>query len=606
MADKTQYLITDKDGKGQLPYTDSTGKSSSRLMRALWAALHEGFRGMKYDGPDKTAAIAKLKSVYKEERLETLSEKMAGVKDRLLAFCGYGTAKKTIFVPITKAYEGTGDDSGFLFVEGILAAEEVDFENEIMDYASSKPKFQAWNRTFVENTGGKSVGNLRGQHNSKIVAGTFVEMKYDDKSMTIPVVAKVIDPVEQDKVREGAYTSFSIGAHYAKKWRDGKNMRWTADPFEGSLVDYGAIPATRGFSYRSADGKEEERQFDGGRRSLRQAFENMGTTLTVTEEDRVAKAISDLAAAKKGLYGVSSFAQLLQSLIYLRDALLFERDQEGDDSPVTDRVSEATDELLECLSAYTQEQVSEEIGRNAKEGAMELTDVLDAMKDRGVGPGAVSTDQEPNVAIKAAQDALKAATENFNKATEALGKLAPEACKAAKVEECTDANCKTHAAEKAAKAAKPNDDDADDKACSMPAADCKNDKCKTHGNKAAAAATVSTDALKRADVETLIDQKFKALSDVLCDRIVKAVDEKFNSAIKTVGDQLDVVGEAIKAFDGALTPSKVAVKAISKDEDGARQVAESNAKTVSDLVKSGKTVEAVRNIRERPNFVTTR
>ena len=163
--------------------------------------------------------------------------------------------KKYATFAFKSAWDAPVDDpEPGLFVEGILAAEEPDFENEIMDYKSSKPNFERWNAQFAEVTGGKRVGNLRGQHNPKVAAGKFVEMTYDDVGLTIPVTAKVIDPGEADKVREGVYTSFSIGAHYVRKWGDGQHVRWTADPFEGSLVDFGSIPSSRGFVYRAANG----------------------------------------------------------------------------------------------------------------------------------------------------------------------------------------------------------------------------------------------------------------------------------------------------------------------------------------------------------------
>lgn len=145
-------------------------------------------------------------------------------------------------------------ESGGLVVEGILAAEQVDFEGEVMDYKTSKPNFQKWNARSAEASGGKSLGALRGQHDPKIAAGKFIAMEYDDTRQVIPCTAVVVDPIEADKVREGVYTSFSIGAHYVRKWRDGQHTRWTADPFEGSLVDFGSIPGTRGFTYRTADG----------------------------------------------------------------------------------------------------------------------------------------------------------------------------------------------------------------------------------------------------------------------------------------------------------------------------------------------------------------
>ena len=70
-----KYLATDADGKDHLPYTDADGKPDHKLMGAAWAALHEGYRGEKYDGPDKKEAIKKLKAVYKSEKMDTPTEK---------------------------------------------------------------------------------------------------------------------------------------------------------------------------------------------------------------------------------------------------------------------------------------------------------------------------------------------------------------------------------------------------------------------------------------------------------------------------------------------------------------------------------------------------
>jgi hypothetical protein len=61
-------------GKGHLPYTDASGKPNHRLMGAAWAALHGGYRGNKYEGKDKTAALVKLKGVYKSEKMELPTE----------------------------------------------------------------------------------------------------------------------------------------------------------------------------------------------------------------------------------------------------------------------------------------------------------------------------------------------------------------------------------------------------------------------------------------------------------------------------------------------------------------------------------------------------
>lgn len=71
----TKYLVTGKDGKTHLPYTGDDGKPDHKLMGDAWAALHGGFRGKKYDGPNKAEAIAKLKAVYKSEGMKTPDEK---------------------------------------------------------------------------------------------------------------------------------------------------------------------------------------------------------------------------------------------------------------------------------------------------------------------------------------------------------------------------------------------------------------------------------------------------------------------------------------------------------------------------------------------------
>ena len=51
-----QHLVSDKSGD-HLPYTGDDGKPDHHLMGAAWAALHGGYRGNKYAGPDKAKAI---------------------------------------------------------------------------------------------------------------------------------------------------------------------------------------------------------------------------------------------------------------------------------------------------------------------------------------------------------------------------------------------------------------------------------------------------------------------------------------------------------------------------------------------------------------------
>ena len=66
-----KYLVTEGDGTTHLPYTGDDGKPDHRLMGAAWAALHGGYRGEKYAGPNKTQAISKLTAIYKSEGMDT-------------------------------------------------------------------------------------------------------------------------------------------------------------------------------------------------------------------------------------------------------------------------------------------------------------------------------------------------------------------------------------------------------------------------------------------------------------------------------------------------------------------------------------------------------
>lgn len=70
-----KFLVRDEEGHGRLPYTDDNGAIDHGRMGAAWAALHGGYRGNEYEGPDKEKAIERLKAIYRSEGLETPAEK---------------------------------------------------------------------------------------------------------------------------------------------------------------------------------------------------------------------------------------------------------------------------------------------------------------------------------------------------------------------------------------------------------------------------------------------------------------------------------------------------------------------------------------------------
>jgi len=70
MTKAVRYLVTEDDGTTHLPVTNADGSPNHNLMGAAWAALHSGYRGNKYEGPDKQKAIDKLTAMYHSEGMD--------------------------------------------------------------------------------------------------------------------------------------------------------------------------------------------------------------------------------------------------------------------------------------------------------------------------------------------------------------------------------------------------------------------------------------------------------------------------------------------------------------------------------------------------------
>ena len=161
-----------------------------------------------------------------------------------------------LFIPITKI------DVAQRLVYGTIAEEIPDHADEIMDYASAKPMFEAWSQEIAKASRGRSVGNLRAMHGS-VAAGKLDQIHFDDDARRIATVAKVVDDAEWKKVLEGVYTGFSMGGRYLQRWPDPENpslTRYTPQPMEVSLVDHPCIPSAT-FEVVKADGTIELRKF---------------------------------------------------------------------------------------------------------------------------------------------------------------------------------------------------------------------------------------------------------------------------------------------------------------------------------------------------------
>ena len=144
---------------------------------------------------------------------------------------------------------------------GIATSETKDRDNEILDYAKSKPYFEAWSDSVHKDSGGKSFGNVRLQHDDKKVAGRLNAIEFNDDAKMIRVEAKIVDPVAKELLETGCLTGFSIGGRYVDKSKDvDGTVRYVADPCEISVVDRPALPEAV-FQSVKADGTIELKKF---------------------------------------------------------------------------------------------------------------------------------------------------------------------------------------------------------------------------------------------------------------------------------------------------------------------------------------------------------
>jgi len=270
------------------------------------------------------------------------------------------------FARITKVDEAKRE------VTGVIASETPDLDNEILDYDTSKKYFMDWSEGIAKATGGKSVGNVREMHGNS-AAGKLTTLTADDDAKEFEAVAKVVDDVAWKKVLEGVYTGFSIGGKYIKKWADEANdtiKRYTAKPFEVSLVDYPCNPSATFAVVKAAGGDPELRKFNktaetDDERERAVLAEKLLAKREQTEP--VAGAIGALMGMplEKGMYSVSWLARLLSELNCLANDAAQESQLEGDQSQVPAKLKDGIKQLGATLVEMAQEEVAEMTGDDA-------------------------------------------------------------------------------------------------------------------------------------------------------------------------------------------------------------------------------------------------
>lgn len=227
----------------------------------------------------------------------------------------------TFFLPITKV------DVAKREVYGRATQEVVDKSGEIFDYATSKPLFEQWSAEFAKATDGKSLGNVRAMH-AAVAAGKLTAIDFNDADRAIDVCAKIVDDAEWAKVAEGVYTGFSIGGSYERRWADEADptkKRFTARPSEISIVDNPCVP-TATFQMVKADGVVEEHPFKGREVEVPDPLAGGAPAA-----DKAAGA-AGATGIRKGMYGVSELAEMLERIRYMTQDAQWEAEWEQDGS----------------------------------------------------------------------------------------------------------------------------------------------------------------------------------------------------------------------------------------------------------------------------------
>ena len=167
---------------------DADGSINHTLLGGAWAALHEGYRGNRYEGPDKAEALRKLKKLYEQEEMPL------------------PTAAKmiTFHLALEKAF-GDPDDPTTLLIEGYANTGVVDRTGDrIMPDA-----FRAGLAAFMKNP------VVLFMHDLRQPVGKVIEATIDDVGLRVKVaIDKTLEwgAKAADMIGKGILNAFSVRA----------------------------------------------------------------------------------------------------------------------------------------------------------------------------------------------------------------------------------------------------------------------------------------------------------------------------------------------------------------------------------------------------------
>ena len=221
-------------------------------------------------------------------------------------------------------------------------------------------------------------GAVREMHDAKKAAGTAIEADVQEDGRTW-FGAHVVDPVAVKKVETGVYKGFSIGGKVVARDELNKRLIKGIKLVEVSLVDRPANPEAvfTMFKAETVDGEP-------------------------SDDDATEKADEPGPGEQlqKGMYSVSRFAEMLESISYMVSSAENESEYEGDNSPIPAQLREWLKQGAVIFTGMAAEEVNELVAMSEAKKAEAATDLIKA---------GARYSKTTKAMLKAAHDACKAA-----------------------------------------------------------------------------------------------------------------------------------------------------------------------------------------------------
>lgn len=297
-------------------------------------------------------------------------------------------------------------DNGMPTVWGVATWEKPDSDSEVCDYETAVPVYQAWSAKAFKRTSNAgqepSLGNVRLQHGSD-VGGKATKLEFNDGEKEIWLGSEPINEEVRSALKGGFYTGYSQGGSYA--WRacdkcttplplqQGNNYCPKCDDYVTvryglrrlAEVSYVDSPATgEGFEHVKANGSVEILKF-AKREDIPVKKAPREETVVKTAREKALVTLKAAIAAKlkadgldealfeKGLYTVSRFAEMLESMSRLWESAVYEREIEGDASDVPDELRELLDSMIGTFIAMATEEARELSAKKTSTGEKAMT-----------------------------------------------------------------------------------------------------------------------------------------------------------------------------------------------------------------------------------------